>query len=111
MVCTRRLMRLLVLFVLAGAAVALTPSSYKPFAVLADLMAGILLPNSDVQAVMETAKGAQKVALTKDPDAVFTACDPLNEVCFTRHEAYRSCPTRQEDPPKGQIESPLSEVQ
>jgi hypothetical protein len=36
-------------------------------------MAGILLPNSDVQALVETAKGAQKAALTKDPDAVFMA--------------------------------------
>jgi len=40
-------MRFLVLFLLAGAAVAQAPSSNKPFTVLADLMAGILLPNSD----------------------------------------------------------------
>lgn len=104
-------MRLLVWFVLAGETITLTPSSHKPFAVLPDLMACILLPNSDVYAVMETAKGARKAALTKDPDAVFTACDTLNEACFTWHEAYRSCPTCQEAPPKGQTESPLSEVQ
>ena len=47
-----------------------------------------------------------ETAPTKDPDAVFTACDPLNEACFTTwHEAYRSCSTCQEAPPKGQTES------
>src|SRR5712671_1212671 len=44
---TERLMRLLVLFLLAGAAVAQAPSFYKPFAVLPDLTAGILFPHSD----------------------------------------------------------------
>ena len=44
---TERLKRLLVLFFLAGAAVAQAPSFYKPFAVLPDLTAGILLPHSD----------------------------------------------------------------
>ena len=40
-------MRHLVVLFFAGAAVAQAPSSYKPFGVLADLMAGILLPNSE----------------------------------------------------------------
>jgi hypothetical protein len=43
---TERLMRLLVLFLLAGAAVAQAPF-YKPFAILPDLTAGILLAHSD----------------------------------------------------------------
>lgn len=54
---------------------------------------------------MEAAKGTQKAALAKDPDALFTAYDPLNEACFTWREAYRSCPTCQEVPPRGQTES------
>jgi hypothetical protein len=40
-------MRLLAILFFTGAAVAQAPSSYKPFGVLADLMAGILLPNSE----------------------------------------------------------------
>ena len=39
---TERLMRLLVLFLLVGAAVAQAPSFYNPFAVLPDLTAAIL---------------------------------------------------------------------
>jgi len=44
---TERLMRLLVLFLIVGADVAQAPSFYKPFTVLPDLTAGILLPHSD----------------------------------------------------------------
>ena len=40
-------MRLLVFLFFAGAAVAPVPSNYKPYGALADLMAGILLPNSE----------------------------------------------------------------
>lgn len=51
-------MRLLVLFLLAGAAVAQAPSSYKPFAVLPGLTAGILLPHSD--AILHVTRHAPK---------------------------------------------------
>ena len=40
-------MRILLLLLLAGAAAAQAPSSYKPYASLADIMAGISLPKSN----------------------------------------------------------------
>jgi hypothetical protein len=40
-------MRILLLLFLAGAALAQAPSSYKPYASLADIMAGISLPKSN----------------------------------------------------------------
>ena len=142
---------------LAGLAVAQAPpSSYKPFASLADIMAGISFPDSNaifdvtvpkkapktdadwiavqtsaavlaeagnlillpgrlkengqpvptsadfkrhVQALVDAAKGAHKAALTKDPDKVFEACEPLYQACYSCHQAYRFCPTCQEAPP------------
>ncbi len=144
-------MRVLLLLFLAGAAVAQAPSSYKPYASLADIMAGILLPKSNsvfdvtkrapkndtewiavqtdaailaevgsliltpgrlkesgqpvphtadfrrhVQALVEAAKGAHKAALKKDADAVFIACEPLYQACYSCHQAYRFCPSCQE---------------
>jgi soluble cytochrome b562 len=144
-------MRILLLLVLAGAALAQAPAPSKPYASLADLMAGILFPFSNtifdvtkhapqndrewtavqtsaavlaetgtlilargrlkengqpvpptadfrkhVQALVEAAKGAHKAALSKNVDAVFAACEPLYQACFTCHEAYRFCPTCQE---------------
>ena len=50
------------------------------------------------------AKGANKAALTKNPDAVFTACEPLYQACFACYHACRFC-SCQEAPPKGQSES------
>ena len=151
-------MRFLLVFLLASAAVAQAPASYKPYAALADLMAGILLPNSDaifnvtrkapttdegwiaiqtsaavlaesgnllllkgrrkengepvpqtaewrrhVQALVEAAKGVHKAALAKDADAIFEACEPLYQACFTCHETYRFCATCQEAPPKNAV--------
>jgi hypothetical protein len=149
-------MRLLIFLFFAGAAVAQAPSSYKPFGTLADLMAGILLPNSEtifnvtrqapktdkewtnvqtsavvlaevgnllllpgrkketgglvpvhsaewrkhVRALVESAQGAYKAAQTKNADAVFNACEPLYQACFTCHETYRFCPTCPEAPPR-----------
>ncbi len=52
-----------------------------------------------VQALVEAAKGARKAALAKDPEAVFLACEPLYQACFSCHQAYRFCPTCQEAPP------------
>jgi hypothetical protein len=149
--------RYVVFLVLVGVAEAQTqPSSYQPFAALADLMSGILFPNSNVifdvtvpkkapksdadwiavqtsaavlaeagnllllrgrrkengqpvpqtaewrkhvQALVEAAKGAHKAALAKDPEAVFVACEPLYQACFSCHQAYRFCPTCHEAPP------------
>jgi hypothetical protein len=148
-------MRILLLLFLAGAAVAQAPSAYKPYASLADIMAGISLPKSNavfdvtkrapkndmewiavqtdaavlaeagnliltpgrlkengqpvphtadfkrhVRALVEAAKGAHNAALTKDADAVFAACEPLYQACYSCHQAYRFCPTCQE--PAGQ---------
>ena len=150
-------MRYVVFLLLVGVAEAQKPpSSYKPFAALADLMSGILFPNSNfifdvtvpkkapksdadwiavqtsaavlaeagnllllrgrrkengqpvpqtadwrkhVQVLVEAAKGAHKAALAKDPEAVFVACEPLYQACFSCHQAYRFCPTCQEAPP------------
>jgi len=127
---------------------------FKPYATLADIMAGISFPNSNaifdvtktapkteaewiviqtdaavlaevgnliltrgrlkengqpvpntqdfrkhVQALVDAAKGAHKAALAKDPEAVFVACEPLYQACFTCHNAYRFCPTCQEATP------------
>lgn len=49
-----------------------------------------------VRALVEAAKGAHKAALEKDADAVFAACEPLYQACYSCHEAYRFCPTCQE---------------
>jgi hypothetical protein len=57
-----------------------------------------------VQALVEAAKGAHKAALTKNADAVFEACEPLYQACYTCHEAYRFCPTCQEAPPSAKGE-------
>jgi cytochrome c556 len=148
-------MRILLLLFFAGAAIAQAPA-FKPYASLADIMAGILFPNSNaifdvtktapkndmewtaiqtsaaviaeagnlilakgrlkengqpvpqtadfrkhVAALVEAAKGAHKAALTKNADAVFDACEPLYQACFTCHQAYRFCPTCQEaEPPE-----------
>jgi Cytochrome C' len=144
-------MRILLLLLLAGAAIAQAPSSYKPYASLADIMAGISLPKSNsvfdvtkrapqndtewiavqtdaavlaevgnliltpgrlkengqpvprtadfrrhVQALVEAAKDARKAALQKDADAVFVACEPLYQACYSCHQAYRFCSTCQE---------------
>ena len=144
-------MRILLLLFLAGAAIAQAPSSYKPYASLADIMAGISLPKSNsvfdvtkrapqndtewiavqtdaavlaevgnliltpgrlkengqpvprtadfrrhVQALVEAAKDARKAALQKDADAVFVACEPLYQACYSCHQAYRFCSTCQE---------------
>jgi Cytochrome C' len=51
-------MRILLLLFLAGAAVAQAPSSYKPYASLADIMAGISLPKSN--SVFDVTKHAPK---------------------------------------------------
>jgi hypothetical protein len=51
-------MRILLLLFLAGAAVAQAPSSYKPYASLADIMAGISLPKSN--GVFDVTKRAPK---------------------------------------------------
>jgi hypothetical protein len=148
-------MRILLLLLLAGAALAQVPSSYKPYASLADIMAGILLPKSNavfdvtkhapksdmewtavqtdaallaeagnlilargrlkengrpvphtadfmrhVQALVEAAKGAHEAALKKNVDAVFAACEPLYQACYSCHEAYRFCPTCPEASPQ-----------
>jgi hypothetical protein len=144
-------MRILLLLFLAGVAVAQSPPAYKPYASLADIMAGISLPKSNavfevtkhapkddqewlavqtdaavlaeagnliltpgrlkengqpvphtadfkrhVRALVEAAKGAHKAALMKDADAVFAACEPLYQACYSCHQAYRFCPTCQE---------------
>jgi len=147
-------MRLLILFFFAGVAIAQAPS-YKPFGVLADVMAGILLPNSEtifnvtriapkndmewtnvqtsavvlaeagnllllpgrkketgglvpvqtaewkkhVRALVESAQGVYKAAQAKSVDAVFNACEPLYQACFTCHETYRFCSSCPEAPP------------
>ena len=46
-----------------------------------------------VQAMVEGAKGAYKAAKSKDPEAVFMACEPLYQACYRCHETYRFCPT------------------
>lgn len=51
-------MRILLLLLLAGAVAAQAPSSYKPYASLADIMAGILFPKSN--AVFDVTKHAPK---------------------------------------------------
>ena len=51
-------MRILLLLLLAGTAVAQAPSSYRPYASLADIMAGVLLPKSN--AVFDVTKRAPK---------------------------------------------------
>jgi hypothetical protein len=51
-------MRILLLLLLAGTAVAPAPSSYRPYASLADIMAGVLLPKSN--AVFDVTKRAPK---------------------------------------------------
>jgi hypothetical protein len=51
---------------------------------------------SHVLALVEAAKGAHKAALKKDADAVFVACEPLYQACYSCHQAYRFCPTCQE---------------
>jgi hypothetical protein len=144
-------MRIAGLLFFAVAALAQAPSAYKPYASLADIMAGISLPKSNsvfdvtkrapkddmewiavqtdaavlaevgnlilspgrlkengqpvprtadfkrhVQALVEAAKGAHKAALKKDADAVFVACEPLYQACYSCHQAYRFCPTCQE---------------
>ena len=52
-----------------------------------------------VRALVESAKGSYKAAQTKNADAVFHACEPLYQACFTCHETYRFCPTCPEAPP------------
>ena len=151
-----------VVFLLSGRRSRGTNTAFflQPFAALADLMSGILFPNSNVifdvtvpkkapksdadwiavqtsaavlaeagnllllrgrlkengqpvpqtadwrrhvQALVEAAKGAHKAALAKDPEAVFVACEPLYQACFSCHQAYRFCPTCQEAPPARSI--------
>ena len=147
-------MRATLFLLLAIPAVAQAPA-YKPFGVLADIMAGIMLPNSEtifgatrhppktaeqwtavetsavviaeagnlllmpgrkketgglvpvetaewkkhVQALVDGAKGVYPAAKAKNADAVFAACEPLYQACFTCHEMYRFCPTCPEAPP------------
>ena len=147
-------MRIAVFLLFASAAVAQAPT-YKPFGVLADIMAGIMFPNSNtifdvtkhapktdkewiavqtsavllaesgnllllpgrkketgglvpvqtaewkkhVQALVEAAKGVYPAAKAKNPDAIFAACEPLYQACFSCHEMYRFCPTCPEAPP------------
>jgi hypothetical protein len=52
-----------------------------------------------VQALVDSAKGAHKAAQSKDPEAVFVACEPLYQACFGCHQAYRFCPTCPEAAP------------
>jgi len=143
----------LAVFLLTDAAIAQAPT-FKPYASLADIMAGVLFTNSNVifdstktapkndmewtaiqtsaavlaeagnlilekgrlkengqpvpqsadfrkhvAALVEAAKGAHKAALTKDPEAVFNACEPLYQACYSCHQAYRFSPTCQEAEP------------
>jgi cytochrome c556 len=143
----------LVVVLLVSPAVAQAPT-FKPYASLADLMAGVLFPNSNtifdatktppkndmewtaiqtsaavlaemgnailekgrlkengqpvpqsadfrkhVAALVQAAKGAHKAALSKNEEAVFNACEPLYQACYSCHQAYRFCPTCQEAAP------------
>jgi len=151
------MIRLGIFLLIATSAVAQAPTfPYKPFGVLADIMAGIMFPNSNtifdvtkhapktaaewtavqtsavllaeagnlllmpgrkketgglvpvetadwkkhVQMLVDGAKGVYPAAKAKNPDAVFAACEPLYQACFTCHEMYRFCPTCPEAPPK-----------